>query len=228
MEKKRVERRIRQHDAKFADPVGDALQFKARFRRVFLGFDSFEEDDGVGGRKKHLLFRCRDMHKLADGLSIRGHHCQRLLAASLTGAQPFNRQRVLCVADEVKASDPLNRNNFAAGNRCGGSPNRVAGIGNRAASGIRPRELWSAHRAGIGLSMKATVSRIFIFLQTGRTHRKHRHGRLRTIVGKGARNRKARTAVRAVGEGVARAAIGRRKDLREACPAYGCIRSDHR
>ena len=223
-----MERRIRQHDAKFADPVGDARQFKARLRLVFVGFDAFEEDDGVGGRKKHLFFRRRDMHKLADGLSVCGHHCQRLLAAALTGAQPFNRQRVARVADEVKASDPLNRNNFAAGNRCSGSPNRVAGIGNRAASGIRPRQLWSAHRTGIGLSMKAPVSRIFIFLQTGRTHRKHRHGRLRTIVGKGARNRKARTAVRAVGEGVARAAIGRRKDLCEACPAHGCIRSDHR
>ena len=223
-----MKRRIRQHDTKFAYAVGNAREFKARLRRVFLGFDAFEEDDGVGGRKQHLFFRCRDMHKLANGLRVCGHHCQRLLAAAFTGAQPFNRLRVARVADEVKASDPLNRNNFTAGNRLGGSPNRVAGFGNHVPTGIRPRELWSAYRAGIRLSMKAPVSRIFIFLQTGRTHRKHRHGRLRTIVGKGARNRKARTAVRAVGEGVARAAIGRRKDLREACPAHGCIRSDHR
>ncbi len=60
----------------------------------------------------------------------------------------------------------------------------------------------TALRAGIGLCVKATVARIGVFSLACGTHLERRHGRLRTVVGQGAQNGEARSAVGAIGESV--------------------------
>jgi hypothetical protein len=52
------------------------------------------------------------------------------------------------------------------------------------------------------LRVKAAVQRIFVLGLARRTHRKHGHRGLRTVVGNAPRNREARAAVGAVDEGI--------------------------
>ena len=60
---------------------------------------------------------------------------------------------------------------------------------------------------GIGLSMKATVCRVFVLRATDRTHFEFLHGGHGTVIGYVHDNGIARTAVRTINEGIFEATI---------------------
>ena len=111
----------------------------------------------------------------------------------------------------MKAPEALYGGNAARKNHFKCSGNRVAR--NDVTLIVGEREFRAADRTGIWLRVEAPVGRIFVFGAADQTHRKDRHGGLCTVIGNTARNRVARTAVRAVSEGVAPPAVRFGKDL---------------
>ena len=73
---------------------------------------------------------------------------------------------------------------------------------------LRKPNLRAAFRACIGLRVEAAVGGIAVFREAGRAHRELRHARGGAVVGDCADNRKPRPAMRAIGEGIAVAAVG--------------------
>ncbi len=88
------------------------------------------------------------------------------------------------------------------------------------------RELRPAGGTGRRLSVKAAIERILVLGSAGRAERKARHRRVLPVVGEIADDREARTAVRAVREGIAEAAVRRVEDLREAVGARPDVGQD--
>ncbi len=74
--------------------------------------------------------------------------------------------------------------------------------------------------------MKAAVERIVVLSSTGRAQREVAHCGFVAVVGHILHDRKARPAVRAVGEGIGEAPIGRVKDLTQAIVAGGGVGRD--
>ena len=191
-----VKRRIREHHADFDESVGDAAEGALGKIQALS-----RKDDRLRGRKEEPLFF---VIQLNDGLrrgDVGRHDRQRLFIAVLAGAQSGDRLRAARVADEMKAPDSLHRDDFARKDRSQGVFNGVAR--NRTAGSVSENEFRSAYGTGIGLRVEAPIERIFVFAQTVGAHRKPCHRGLRTVVGERMRDREARSAVRAVCEGVA-------------------------
>ena len=83
-----------------------------------------------------------------------------------------------------------------------------------------------AHRAGIRLRMEAAVERVVILGPARRAHHEAAHRGVRPVVGHRVDDAEPRTAVRAVGEGIAIAPIGRVANLGQAIVA-GCDVGHH-
>ncbi len=88
-------------------------------------------------------------------------------------------------------------------------------------------DLGAAHGAGIGLRVKAAVGRGGVLAAAVGTHLEGPHGSPRAVVGNIENDAIARSAVGAVGERIAEAAIGRIAKFREAGRA-GCQVRQHR
>src|SRR5450631_4370237 len=102
-----------------------------------------------------------------------------------------------------------------------------------ASRNIEPRPVPQFHlrttvRAGIGLSVKAAIKRVVVLGLAARAHREHRHRCARAVVGDAAHNSEARSAICAIDEWVAIAAIRRIKQLAQAIGANRDVRRDQR
>ena len=86
----------------------------------------------------------------------------------------------------------------------------------------------AAARAGDRLGVEAAVGRIGILRRARRAHGERAHRRVGAVVGRSVDDRQARPAMRAIGERVAEAPLGRRPHLGEALGAGGCVRHDGR
>ena len=107
----------------------------------------------------------------------------------------------------------------------------AGGLGDVAAelpprAGVAESEARAADRAGDRLGVVAAVERVLVLAAAVRAHGESGHGRPRPVVGEAADDRVARAAVRAVGEGVAVAALAGRRDLLEAVRAGGDVGGD--
>ena len=85
----------------------------------------------------------------------------------------------------------------------------IGSPGNLGPAGVGVPETRSARRTCIRLRVKASVARVLILTPAGVAHRELTHRRQRPVVRDVLDDREPRTAVRAVGEGVAVAAIAR-------------------
>ena len=92
-------------------------------------------------------------------------------------------------------------------------------LGQGFADGGAPREAWPAFRAGVGLRVEAPVARIVVLGAARRAHREGAHGGGRAVVRDVEDDRVPRTAVGAVRERVAVAAVGGVVDLGQAVVA---------
>jgi hypothetical protein len=82
--------------------------------------------------------------------------------------------------------------------------------------GAQKGQLGTAFGTGDRLSMKTAIGRIVVLGQAPGAHLKGQHRRVGPIVGNPGGDRKARSAVGAVGEGIAVAALGPVVDLHRA------------
>src|SRR5262249_38026161 len=75
--------------------------------------------------------------------------------------------------------------------------------------------------AGVRLRVETAIQRVFVLLDAFRAHHELLHGRVGPVIGQRLDDRKARAAVRAVGERVAMAAVIRIGNVVQAIRANG-------
>jgi len=128
----------------------------------------------------------------------------------LTGAQTCNCSRVIRVAGKVKSAQSFDCK-YLSGMQPGCSLCNWR-AGRLDTLHLEPKP-WPAGGAGNGLGVKPTVGGVCVFRRTVRAHRKGGHRGLRPVIGQTTQDRKPGAAPRAIGEGIAKAALGRIKDL---------------
>ena len=131
------------------------------------------------------------------------------------------------VDGQMKAAKAFDGDDFACLQKFRGLLDRIV-FGNRVAACVDQPQLRAAHGTCVGLSMKTTIGRIFVFGPAFGAHRKRGHRCHRPVVGDAARDRKARTAVSAVGKRITPAAVARRKHFFGAGAARGRVGRHHR
>ena len=134
------------------------------------------------------------------------HHGERLVLAVLAAAQGRDRCLVGGEGGEVVAAEPLDRHDLAA-------PQRRGGLGEAA------RQRRSAVRAAHRLGVEASIGGVGVLRPAAPAHLEVDHRGAGTVVGDAGHDGVARAAIRAVGEGVAEAAILGVEDLPEAIAA---------
>src|SRR5262245_35660806 len=139
-------------------------------------------------------------------------------------SQPDNSLFVGRIHHQMEAPEPLHCHDQTAFQRVDRPTHSLLAIGNRHATSIPQLQARTAIRTSVGLCMKASIGRIFIFAATLLAHREMTHGGCRAVVRKTLDNREARTAVRTIGERVKIAAICRIERIVEAIRACGNIR----
>src|SRR5262249_51531821 len=154
-----------------------------------------------------------------DRLKIWRHESKWLLFPVLTGAQGLHRRLIGCVHGQMIAPQSLHCDHVARTEERRGVCNRV--VGYRTAPRIEEHQPWSAHRAGYGLGMKATVRWIMVLAGTVLAHGKRRYGRDGAVIWYILDNGKPRPAVRTVRQGIAIAAIGWLEQFTQAICARG-------
>ncbi len=138
--------------------------------------------------------------------------------------QPLHRTLVGRVTAELKASQALERDDRSAGHYSRRTLYRVSREFDT--SSVGPPETWTACRTCIRLRVKAPVCGVLILPSAGIAHLEAAHGRQRPVVRDVFDNREAGATVRAVGERIAIAAIGRIEDIGDAFGAGRRIGSD--
>ena len=133
------------------------------------------------------------------------------------------------IHQQVEAAEPLDRHDLALAK--GGHRGQAApGHAPPSRRAVRPPqgELRPADRAGVRLRVEAAVRRIVVLRLAVGAHREAPHGGGRAVVGDGRDDAVAGTAVGAVGERVAVAAVARLEDVGDACRAGGEVGHDQR
>jgi hypothetical protein len=149
----------------------------------------------------------------------------------LARAQPAHGALVVGAAGQVVPAEPLDRDDRTtreSGGRRGHGVGRTRGRGWGAPVGRDQPRGRPARGAGVRLGVEASVGRVLVLGAAERAHLEAGHGGQRPVVGDAADDREAGTAVRAVDERVAVAAIGRIEQLGQAALAGGGVRRDRR
>jgi hypothetical protein len=196
-----VERGVGEHQAK----PGGSRRDRRGDRRVRAPPN---QDDGVCGRAQQSELFVGEVGDLAGG---RRHEREGLLLPALAAAQTCDGVLTARVAGEVIAADPLDRDDRSLAEE----PNGLL---------ERNRELWPAHGAAGRLGVEAAVAGILVLAAALVAHREADHRRIRAVVWKGAHDREAWAALRAVEERVAVAAVRRIEELAQAVVAGGDVR----
>jgi len=131
-------------------------------------------------------------------------------------SKDFNCLLIPCIGDQVESPQPFYCNNLTVTDCLGGRKKGIPAIRTHVTGSIPEFQPGSAHRTGIGLSMKPPIQRISIFLQTFGTHFERFHGSIRTVVRQGFCNCESRTTVSAVGKRILIASVVRIRYFRKA------------
>ncbi len=174
-----------------------------------------EQHDGPASAGEQVPRRGVQLAQLVGLVHIGHHDGERLVLTVFAGAQRGSRSFVASQHGQVIAADSLDRQ-YLPGPQLFGS----AGDGSREA---RP-----AAGAARGLGVKPPVRRVVVLVGARHAHRKPGHGGERPVVGNVADDREPRTAVGAVDERVAEAAVGRVGQLAEAVGAGSGVGGDER
>ena len=171
-----------------------------------------QHDRPLHGREQ-ALFGGEDPRQRARLVEPAHHHRERLLVALLALAQARDRVGRGGVAGEVVATQALDRDDPPVAQGARGLRDGLAG--SRVTETVQEPNPWAARGAGVRLGMEAAVERVVVLASALGAHGERRHGGGRPVVGSVTRNRVARPAARAVGEGVEVAPVGGVEDLRE-------------
>jgi len=210
LEEQVMQRRIRQHRA---DPVlarGDRRCDRVARPRP-------QQDDGRARALEESRFGRRDDAVPGQARKRAGHHRERLVRPPLARPQPAHGRIVTRRAGKVIAADALDGDRTAGvdqGPEC--IRDRPPSLQHGAVGKALEPERGAARGAGVGLGVEPAIGRVLVLALAHGAHGKARHGRLRAVVRRAFEDGKARPAVGAVGERVAKAAIARIPDLAEA------------
>ncbi|MCG3119758.1 MAG: hypothetical protein ALAOOOJD_02269 [bacterium] len=127
------------------------------------------------------------------------------------------------IDQQMKSANAFHGHNLAAQERIDRLEDRVIFDGERQPFMIPQLHLRPAPRAGIRLRVKTPVGGIVIFGATIQTHRKTFHRGVRTIIRQRRDDRKARTAVGAIGERITIAPVGRIKNFSQTIRTGGNV-----
>src|SRR5262249_46656338 len=122
-------------------------------------------------------------------------------------------------AEALQGADPASQEGGREGSHGIGGGDRPSLSGQQ----LKP---WSASRAAGGLSVKAAVGGVLVLRPAGSAHWEARHRRALAVVGRPGHNRQSGTAVGAVEERIAIAAVGGIEQFREAVRTGGHVRGD--
>jgi len=184
-----------------------------------------QNDGRRGPLQQGTLGLCQDAERLGHG-KVPHHDGKGLVRTPLALAQQGHRTRVVRIAGELVPAQPLDGDDLACGEPANGlTHGQVLGRQKHAVR-VQERQSGTTDRAGVGLRMKASISRIIVLTLALGTHAETAHRRRRPVVWDRADNGESRSAVRAVGERVPVAPIMRVKELAEAIGAGGNIRRD--
>lgn len=159
---------------------------------------------------------------MPDLVQIPRHKGKWLHRTVLAQPQLFNGALIACIDRYLKPAKTLDRQNGAAPESLGGKNDRVA-INGTSVFVFKP-EFRPALRTRNRLGMKASVSRVFIFLAARPAHFKGRHGCRGPVIRNVPQNGQARSAMGAIGKGIAVTPVGRVADVGQACRACCGVR----
>ena len=200
-----MQRRIGQHHPKVRRAARDVLRNVTRQR--------VQQYDRRGLRGEQGLLFGGDPAVAARRRKIRHHHREGLLVAMLALAQAGDRIFIRRVAQQLEAADSFERHNPAAAQRRGCARHGA-------------RQARSALGARVGLGVEAPIRRGRVFAAACGAHREPAHGGVRPVVGNVQHDAVPRAAQRAVGEGIAKAAVRRIQHLAQAIGTGGEIGED--
>ncbi len=217
VEKQMMQWRVGQHYAQPAVTTGHRsgqLIFPA-------GGNFLQQDNGSFGSAEQIGFRLVEMNKLTSLIKVSDHHRQRFGLPVLPLSQQTNRIFIAGIHRQMKSAQTLDRQDLPRLQKPTSLGQDIIGF-NTVATHFKPH-LRPALRAGVGLGMKASVTRVFILTLARITHGERSHGGERTVVGNAVDDGPARTTVGAIGEGVTESPVAGVTDIRETVGASGCV-----
>ena len=153
----------------------------------------------------------------ASLVHVADHDRERLVRPALPCAELADDAIVEPVARELEPAEPFHGDDRARPQQLRGVHDRIAF--DRLSRPIHELEPRSARRTRDRLRVVAAVPGILVFAATVRTHLESSHRRVPSVVRQRGDDREARSAVRAVDEGVGEASIRRIEQLLEAAGA---------
>ena len=214
-----VQRAVRQQQSELREPRSDSRRNgRARPARC-------QHDRSPARRQCRRCAVVEDAELLRDG-QRRDHHRKRLVVARLSPSQFGDRRIVGRIGHQVVPTDPFHGDDRSGSDCRKRGVERIRAVHIVGVGARLPGQLRAAHRARVGLGVKAAVGGVVVLGLTSRAHRKASHRRGGPVVRNTQHDRVARTAVGAVGEGVAMPAIAWVVDLREAVVADGRVDAD--
>ena len=216
-----VQRRVGQHHAE----LGRRRSDRARHGRVRAPPG---QHDRPLAREQKLPLGRGQIHELARRGQVRRHHRKRLVLAVLARAQLRHRGLVGGATGQMEPAEALYGDDRPAEQRTRGGLDGVARarVGQLAAAGVGEPHPRPTLGARVGLSVEAPVRRVLVLRAAGGAHLEAGHRRMRAVVGDVAHDREARAAVRAVGERVAKAPVGRIEQLGQAVGTGRAVGAD--
>ncbi len=195
-----VERRVGQHQAEVVDARCDRL-CDGRPRLAAREHDGPRDRDeggfGVGIEDAQLPRR----------LQVGDHEGERLVVPGLSPPQLGHRAPVGRVSRQVVAADALDGQDLSGAEHLGECRQRGAGSAQQLATGVVEGDPRAADGTGVRLGVEAPVGGIVVLGLALGAHLEARHRRRGPVVRDREHDGVARPAVRAVGEGVAVAAV---------------------
>ena len=170
-----------------------------------------QQHDGRGLRFQQFHFRRRDLAICPRHFERRHHQRKRLLLAMLALPQARHCLGIARIHQKLESSNAFERDDLALSQRL-----------DRIFDGAV--ELRPAHRARVGLRVKAAVRRILVFLAAPRAQHEITHRRVGPVIRNVDDDGVARPAIRAVGEGIFKAAIVGIEQFFAAVGAGGQVR----
>ena len=217
-----VERRVRQEHAKPPIASGHRWRDGATRNRTRL-----KQHDGAGRAGQQAPLECAQMAQGLRYSQIPRHHRKRLGPAPLPIPEPAHGGLIGGVAREVVPAKPLDRHDLARTQRRHGSAQR--GLCHRRgarSSHSSPGQRWAADCTGNGFRVEPAVARVAVLSLTGTAEREWPHGGLGAVVRKFLDDGRPGSAVGAVGERVAIAAVRRVKQLAQTVVTGGDVRRE--
>ncbi len=212
-----VERRVRKHQPQSVEPwrdVGGDLCVRPPPHQDDRSFAALQRVELDLGRRAQPL----------SPLQVGDHQRERLAVSALARTQPRHRLRARGVARQLKATQPLDGDDLSLAQQLRALLDRVRAP--RLHLAVAQPHLGTTRRTGHRLRVEAPVAWVLVLAPAIVAHGETAHRRAPAVVGQRLDDREAGSAVRAVGERVAIAAVGGIEQLAQTRVAGGRIGRD--